>query len=115
MLCCLQILGSIFGSMIYAGLIPGLRIGATHFSGEAAPGCFGPSPGVTDAALFWWEVRDSIKLAAQHPVQAVKLCLSFPGTMARWQLQALSWQPGQTAAKATPLVLATQRATEPAG
>lgn len=55
--CLLQILGSIFGSLVYAGLIPGLRIGATHFSGEIAPGCFGPAEGVHNAELFWWEVR----------------------------------------------------------
>jgi hypothetical protein len=53
----MQILGSIFGSLVYAGLIPGLRIGATYLTGEAAPGCFGPAPGVHNAELFWWEVR----------------------------------------------------------
>lgn len=52
----LQILGSIFGSLIYAGLIPGLTIGATHYTGEIAPGCFGPGVGVTHGELFWWEV-----------------------------------------------------------
>lgn len=51
-----QILGSIFGSLIYAGLIPGLTIGATHYTGEVAPGCFGPGPQVTNGELFWWEV-----------------------------------------------------------
>jgi hypothetical protein len=53
----MQILGSIFGSLVYAGLIPGLRIGATYLTGETAPGCFGPAAGVHNAELFWWEVR----------------------------------------------------------
>lgn len=56
-MCTMQILGSIFGSLVYAGLIPGLRIGATYLTGETAPGCFGPAPGVHNAELFWWEVR----------------------------------------------------------
>lgn len=53
----LQILGAIFGSLVYAGLIPGLRIASTHFTGETAPGCFAPAAGVHNAELFWWEVR----------------------------------------------------------
>lgn len=56
----MQILGSIFGSLVYAGLIPGLRIGATYLTGEAAPGCFGPAEGVHNGELFWWEVCDSV-------------------------------------------------------
>jgi hypothetical protein len=51
-----QILGSIFGSMIYAGLIPGLHIASTYKTGTIAPGCFGPGPEVTNGELFWWEV-----------------------------------------------------------
>ncbi len=51
-----QILGSVFGSLIYAGLIPGLTVGATIRTGETAPGCFGPAAGVTNGELFWWEV-----------------------------------------------------------
>jgi glycerol uptake facilitator-like aquaporin len=50
-----QILGAIFGSLIYTGLIPGLSIAQKHFHGGLAPGCFGPAPGVTAAELFGWE------------------------------------------------------------
>mmetsp|Transcript_20188 Transcript_20188/g.44007 ORF Transcript_20188/g.44007 Transcript_20188/m.44007 type:complete len:302 (-) Transcript_20188:579-1484(-) len=49
---CAQILGAIFGALIYAALIPGLTIGY----GDASPGCFGPGNGASNANLFGWEV-----------------------------------------------------------
>lgn len=51
----IQILGAIFGALIYAGLIPGLSIAQKHFHGGLAPGCFGPAPAVTASELFGWE------------------------------------------------------------
>lgn len=52
----MQILGSIFGSLIYTGLIPGLSLLQKEFEGGIAPGCFGPGPNVTKAGIFGWEV-----------------------------------------------------------
>ncbi|KAI8474275.1 MAG: putative aquaporin [Monoraphidium minutum] len=51
-----QILGSIFGSLIYTGLIPGLHLLQKEFQGGIAPGCFGPAPGVTRGSVFGWEL-----------------------------------------------------------
>lgn len=53
---CAQILGAIFGAMIYAGLIPGLEIGQSSFQQATAPGCFGPAPNVSTGELFCWEM-----------------------------------------------------------
>lgn len=52
----MQILGSIFGSLIYTGLIPGLHLLTKEFEGGIAPGCFGPGPNVTKSEVFGWEV-----------------------------------------------------------
>jgi hypothetical protein len=49
--CNLQILGSIFGSLIYTGLIPGLHLLQKDFQGGIAPGCFGPAPGVNNSEV----------------------------------------------------------------
>ncbi len=49
-------LGSIFGSLIYAGLIPNLHIAHKEFQDGNAPGCFGPSAGVTKSNIFGWEL-----------------------------------------------------------
>ncbi|GLI61302.1 hypothetical protein VaNZ11_003656 [Volvox africanus] len=46
-----QILGAIFGALIYTALIPTLRLGA----GAGSPGCFGPSAGVSNGDVFGWE------------------------------------------------------------
>jgi hypothetical protein len=46
-----QILGSIFGSLIYTGLIPGLHLLEKEFQGGIAPGCFGPAAGVTKSMV----------------------------------------------------------------
>ncbi len=46
----MQILGAIFGCLIYTSLIPTLHIGA----GSGA-GCFGPSNGTTKGGVFGWE------------------------------------------------------------
>jgi hypothetical protein len=46
-----QILGSIFGSLIYTGLIPGLHLLEKEFQGGIAPGCFGPAVGVTKSMV----------------------------------------------------------------
>ena len=51
-----KILGSIFGSLIYTGLIPGLHLLTKEFQGGIAPGCFGPAENVTNSELFGWEV-----------------------------------------------------------
>ncbi|KIZ06807.1 Aquaporin PIP1-2 [Monoraphidium neglectum] len=51
-----QILGSIFGSLIYTGLIPGLHLLQKDFQGGIAPGCFGPAPGVNNSEVFGWEL-----------------------------------------------------------
>jgi glycerol uptake facilitator-like aquaporin len=51
-LCLSQILGAIFGALIYTALIPTLHLGA----GAGSPGCFGPSAGVTNSDVFGWEV-----------------------------------------------------------
>jgi hypothetical protein len=75
-----QILGAIFGSLIYAGLIPGLRVGATYFTGESAPGCFGPAPGVHNAELFWWEVSPRVREGLRAHARAA---------LTRWQRQRL--------------------------
>jgi hypothetical protein len=48
---CLQILGSIFGALIYTSLIPSLHIG----SGAGSPGCFAPGNGTTAGGVFGWE------------------------------------------------------------
>lgn len=48
---CAQILGSIFGALIYTSLIPSLRIG----SGAGSPGCFAPGNGTTAGGVFGWE------------------------------------------------------------
>ena len=47
----MQILGAIFGALIYAALIPQLHIGG----GDSSPGCFGPSSGTTWSEVFGWE------------------------------------------------------------
>ncbi|GLC34859.1 hypothetical protein PLESTM_000247600 [Pleodorina starrii] len=47
-----QILGAIFGALIYTALIPTLRLGA----GAGSPGCFGPSAGVHAGDVFGWEM-----------------------------------------------------------
>ena len=47
-----QVLGSIFGALIYTSLIPALHIGG----GAGSPGCFGPAPGVTAGGVFGWEL-----------------------------------------------------------
>lgn len=47
-----QILGAIFGALIYAALIPMLHIGG----GAGSPGCFGPSNGTTPGEVFGWEM-----------------------------------------------------------
>jgi aquaporin TIP len=46
-----QVLGSIFGALIYTSLIPALHIG----SGEGSPGCFAPGNGVSAGGVFGWE------------------------------------------------------------
>jgi aquaporin TIP len=51
-----QVLGSIFGSLIYAGLIPNLHIAHKEFQDGNAPGCFGPSEGVSKSNVFGWEL-----------------------------------------------------------
>lgn len=48
----LQILGSIFGALIYTALIPQLHIGY----GPGSPGCFAPTNGATLGDVFGWEV-----------------------------------------------------------
>lgn len=48
---CVQILGAIFGALIYTSLIPSLHIG----SGAGSPGCFAPSNGTTTSGVFGWE------------------------------------------------------------
>uniref|UniRef100_A0A383W8G4 Aquaporin n=1 Tax=Tetradesmus obliquus TaxID=3088 RepID=A0A383W8G4_TETOB len=67
----MQVFGSIFGSMIYAGLIPGLHIASTYRTGTIAPGCFGPGPDVTNGELFWWEVFMTFLLVATVYAAAV--------------------------------------------
>lgn len=58
-----QILGSIFGSLIYTGLIPGLHLLQKEFQGGIAPGCFGPAPGVTNAMVRGGGVGRVIQLS----------------------------------------------------
>lgn len=48
----IQILGAIFGALIYAALIPALHLGA----GAGSPGCFSPTAGVKNGDVFGWEV-----------------------------------------------------------
>lgn len=48
----MQILGAIFGALLYTSLIPTLHLGA----GAGSPGCFGPAPGVENGDVFGWEV-----------------------------------------------------------
>ena len=67
----LQILGSIFGSIIYAALIPGLHIANKKFQGGTAPGCFGPAVGVTHAEVFGWEVMMTFLLVCTVYAAAV--------------------------------------------
>ncbi|KAJ9506812.1 aquaporin [Haematococcus lacustris] len=47
-----QVLGSIFGALIYTSLIPALHVG----SGAGSPGCFAPGPGTTKGGVFGWEL-----------------------------------------------------------
>lgn len=46
-----QVLGAIFGALIYAALIPRLTIGY----GANSPGCFGPAKGTSWSEVFGWE------------------------------------------------------------
>ncbi|KAG2486531.1 hypothetical protein HYH03_014832 [Edaphochlamys debaryana] len=47
-----QILGAIFGALIYTALIPALHLGA----GAGSPGCFGPANNATLGDVWGWEV-----------------------------------------------------------
>jgi glycerol uptake facilitator-like aquaporin len=67
----MQVLGSIFGSIIYAGLIPGLSLAKSEFHGGNAPGCFGPTKGVGAGALFGWEAMMTFLLVCTVYAAAV--------------------------------------------
>ena len=62
LLCCsLQIIGAICGSLLAAGLLPGVTVGM----GNGGPGCFDDttiSPDITRAQLFGWEVMMTFTL-----------------------------------------------------
>ncbi|MEW5315282.1 MAG: hypothetical protein WDW38_006723 [Sanguina aurantia] len=62
-----QILGAIFGALIYTMLIPNLHIGG----GASSPGCFGPGPGVTNSAVFGWEMMMTFLLVMTVYASAV--------------------------------------------
>lgn len=62
-----QILGAIFGALLYASLIPNLSIGY----GEGSPGCFGPSPGTTWGEVFGWEMMMTFLLVMTVYASAV--------------------------------------------
>uniref|UniRef100_A0A7S0RKK3 Aquaporin n=1 Tax=Chlamydomonas leiostraca TaxID=1034604 RepID=A0A7S0RKK3_9CHLO len=47
-----QIIGSIFGALIYTSLIPALHIG----SGAGSPGCFAPANNTSKGGVFGWEM-----------------------------------------------------------
>ena len=64
---CAQILGAIFGALIYAALIPQLHIGG----GNNSPGCFGPAPGVNTAEVFGWETMMTFTLVMTVYASAV--------------------------------------------
>ena len=70
-----QILGAIFGALIYAALIPQLHIGG----GNNSPGCFGPAPGVNNAEVFGWETMMTFTLVMTVYASAVaKVCENKP-------------------------------------
>nr|ART66197.1 MIP1 [Chlamydomonas sp. ICE-L] len=62
-----QVLGSIFGALIYTALIPDLHIGG----GAGSPGCFGPAPGVTHGHVFGWELMMTFLLVMTVYASAV--------------------------------------------
>lgn len=64
---CAQILGAIFGALIYAALIPRLTIGF----GNSSPGCFGPSKGTTWGEVFGWETMMTFLLVMTVYASAV--------------------------------------------
>lgn len=51
----IQVLGAIFGSLMYSALIPGLWPGMPTFQDGTSPGCFHPSNGINLGHAFMWE------------------------------------------------------------
>lgn len=64
---CAQILGAIFGALIYAALIPQLHIGG----GNSSPGCFGPAQGTNWSEVFGWETMMTFSLVMTVYASAV--------------------------------------------
>uniref|UniRef100_A0A7S0Y899 Aquaporin n=1 Tax=Polytomella parva TaxID=51329 RepID=A0A7S0Y899_9CHLO len=62
-----QIIGAIFGALIYTALIPTLHIGA----GAGSPGCFGPAANVTLGDVFGWETMMTFLLVLTVYASAV--------------------------------------------